>query len=206
MSQPVTGTRLPAWLPIVFGASGFAALLYQIVWQRMLFTAFGVNVEAVTIVVAAFLAGLGAGSLVGGWIGRCWSGRLLTSFGFIELSIGLFGLCSPFVFDRLGQATLRWPDWSRAVVLALTVTAASSLMGASLPVLVEEVSRATRNVGRAVGSLYFVNTAGSALAAFAAVMILLGWAGETRTVFIAAALNLACGGFVLLGPARLASR
>jgi hypothetical protein len=88
------------------------------------------------------------------------------------------------------------------VALALAVAVASSLMGASLPLLVEQVARTSRNVGRAVGSLYFINTAGSALAAFAAVMVLLGSAGELGTIRVAAALNLSCGAFMLLGPGR----
>ena len=46
--------------------SGFSALIYQITWQRSLFTIFGINVEAVTVVVTGFLLGLGFGSLLGG--------------------------------------------------------------------------------------------------------------------------------------------
>jgi len=43
----------------VFFMSGFAALIYQIAWQRMLFTAFGVDLESITIIIAVFMAGLG---------------------------------------------------------------------------------------------------------------------------------------------------
>src|SRR5262249_6293057 len=50
----------------LFFLSGFAALIYQIVWQRVLFAAFGVNIESVTITVSLFMFGLGVGSLVGG--------------------------------------------------------------------------------------------------------------------------------------------
>jgi hypothetical protein len=117
------------------------------------------------------------------------------------MAMGLFGLCSPVVFRWLAGATLDWSGWSRAAVLALAVTAAASLMGASLPVLVEHLVGTNRNVGRTVGSLYFINTAGSALAAFAAVMILLGSIGERKTIILAASLNLACGAFILVGPA-----
>ena len=44
------------------------ALIYQLLWQRALFTMFGINVEAVTLVVAGFLMGLGFGSFFGGWL------------------------------------------------------------------------------------------------------------------------------------------
>ena len=62
--------RIPVWIPLVFCTTGFAALLYQVVWQRVLYSTFGVNVEAVTTVVTAFLAGLGVGSLAGGRLAR----------------------------------------------------------------------------------------------------------------------------------------
>ena len=54
------------WLYLLFFSSGFPALIYQIVWQRALFAIYGINVESVTVVVSAFMLGLGVGSLLGG--------------------------------------------------------------------------------------------------------------------------------------------
>ena len=54
----------------VFILSGISALIYQLVWQRALLTIYGSNVESVAMVVAAFLAGLGIGSIAGGWISK----------------------------------------------------------------------------------------------------------------------------------------
>jgi spermidine synthase len=51
---------------LLFFASGFAALLYQIIWQRMLGFFSGVDVYSITITVSAFMAGLGCGSIAGG--------------------------------------------------------------------------------------------------------------------------------------------
>ena len=53
------------FLPVFF-ASGFAALLYQMVWQRLLTFWSGADLHSVTLIVAAFMAGLGLGSLAGG--------------------------------------------------------------------------------------------------------------------------------------------
>ena len=39
----------------VFFLSGIAALIYQIAWQRMLFTAFGVDLESITIIISVFM-------------------------------------------------------------------------------------------------------------------------------------------------------
>src|SRR5262252_5631078 len=74
----------------IFFASGFAALIYQITWQRALFTIFGINVEAVTVVVTGFLLGLGLGSLFGGWLSRTSTIPLLVLFALIEITIGAF--------------------------------------------------------------------------------------------------------------------
>ena len=55
-----------ALVGVIFFMSGFPALIYQLVWQRSLFTIYGINVESVTVIVTAFMLGLGLGSLVGG--------------------------------------------------------------------------------------------------------------------------------------------
>ena len=52
-------------LAITFFASGFSALLYQVVWQRMLGLFSGSDIRSATIVIGAYLAGLGSGSLIG---------------------------------------------------------------------------------------------------------------------------------------------
>ncbi len=53
-------------LSVLFLCSGMPALLYQIVWQRGLFSIYGVNSQSVVVVVSAFMLGLGLGSLLGG--------------------------------------------------------------------------------------------------------------------------------------------
>lgn len=193
---PDAGPTL-AWVRAVFCASGFAAIIYQIVWQRVLFTGFGVNVQAVTVVVTAFLAGLGLGSLVGGRISVGSNPVLLRRFGYLELAVGLFGCVSLVFYRAVGTMTADLPSTVRGLVVALIAMAPTTLMGATLPVLVAFFVRRTGNVGASVGSLYFVNTAGSALAAFAAALLLLPHLGELRTTLVAAAVNLVVGGSAL---------
>src|SRR5438105_992659 len=82
----------------LFFFSGFPALLYQIVWQRALFTIYGVNTESVTVIVTVFMLGLGFGSLAGGWFSKRPAIPLLGVFGTIELGISFFGLISLKVF------------------------------------------------------------------------------------------------------------
>lgn len=56
------------WLGIgillAFFATGFAALLYQVIWQRMLVLFTGSDVQSASLVISAYLAGLGLGTLL----------------------------------------------------------------------------------------------------------------------------------------------
>src|ERR1700688_2731255 len=95
-TRPISGekTAVGAFaVAVVFFISGMPALVYQLIWQRSLFTMYGINVEAVTVVVAGFLLGLGFGSLVGGYLSRRPL-NLLAVFGIVELIIGSFGISS----------------------------------------------------------------------------------------------------------------
>jgi len=180
--------------------------VYQVVWQRVLFAAFGINVEAVTVVVTAFLAGLGFGSLLGGRAATGSDASLLRGFGVLETAIGVFGLVSLPFFRWVGDVTLSLSSVEQGLITVLIVMVPTTLMGATLPLLVGYSVRSSGNVGRTVGTLYFVNTAGSALAAFAAAILLLRSLGEQRSAWLAAGLNLAVGAFVLLRSSRPCGR
>lgn len=176
-------------LAALFFLSGFAALVYQVVWQRTLFAIYGINIESVTVVVTAFMLGLGLGSLAGGAISKDPQRRVVAWFGAVELAIGVFGLLSLPLFRAVGQATLGLSPPLVALVTFLLVLLPTMLMGGTLPLLVAHFARASRNVGRSVGLLYFINTLGSAFASAAAVFLLLPKLGQTHAVWAAAALN-----------------
>jgi MFS family permease len=198
--QPVPADRRPVAIGVylVFCASGFAALLYQIVWQRALFTIYGIDTESVTMVVTAFMLGLGLGSLVGGRLSRDPRRPVLLYFALFELSIGVFGAGSLALFRHVGAATVMMSTWAIGLTTFAVVLVPTLLMGATLPLLVAHAVAASRNVGRSVGWLYFVNTLGSALASLVAVGFLLGTLGQQGTVLLAAGINAAVGVTVLV--------
>jgi predicted membrane-bound spermidine synthase len=179
-----------AWIYIVFLLSGFAALLYQVVWQRALYAIYGINIESVTMVVTAFMLGLGVGSVVGGIVSKDPKRPVLLMFSLVELGIGLFGAVSLAVFHAVGEATLGMGPFATFVVTFLLVLVPTLLMGSTLPLLVAHLVRANKNVGKSVGTLYFVNTLGSAFASAAAVLFVMKRAGLNGTVHAAAVLNI----------------
>jgi predicted membrane-bound spermidine synthase len=156
----------------LFFLSGCSALIYQIVWQRTLFTLFGVNIESVTIVVTVFMLGLGLGSLLGGCSLESSHNSLARAFGLIELSIGTFGAASLWIFHRVASLTAGISLTNTAIVAFALLLIPTLLMGSTLPLLAEHFVRHTRNVGASVGLLYSVNTLGSGIACLLAAIFL----------------------------------
>jgi predicted membrane-bound spermidine synthase len=186
------GESLP-WVLILFFCSGFPALIYQIVWQRALFGFYGVNVESVTIVVSAFMFGLGIGSLWGGALSRRSNLPLLRLFAAAEIGTAAFGLISLRLFRAVAEFTAGASPLAVGVLSFTLVALPTILMGATLPLLVEHLVQRSRNVGYAVGALYFANTLGSAVACFVAGDVLMRVLGQSGSVGVAAAINLFVG-------------
>jgi spermidine synthase len=175
---------------VLFFFSGFPALLYQVVWQRALFTIYGVNIESVTAIVTVFMLGLGLGSLAGGRLSKRPATALSLLFGVIELGIAIFGLVSLKLFYAAASLTAGMPATQTGIVTFLLLFVPTMLMGSTLPLLVAHLVRFNGNVGESVGSLYAVNTFGSAAACFLAAHVLMGALGESGCVRLAAVLNL----------------
>lgn len=186
------------WLYLFFFVSGFPALLYQIVWQRALFTLYGVNIESVTMVVTAFMLGLGLGSLLGGAISRSQRLPLLRIFGLVELMIASYGIFSLKLFHWAADFTAGSAPLQTGLIAFTLVVLPTVFMGSTLPILVTYAVRLSRNVGMSVGALYAVNTLGSACACFCAGLFLMRWLGESKTVALAAGLNALVGATVLV--------
>ncbi|MBL8950733.1 MAG: spermidine synthase, partial [Myxococcaceae bacterium] len=183
----------------LFFVSGAPALLYQIIWQRHLFTIFGAHAESVAIIVGAFMLGLGIGSLVGGEVSERSKRSPFVLFAVIEGLIALFGLFSLQLFDAVGAATSEVGVFAGGVASFLLVVVPTVAMGATLPILAAALIARIGNVGTSVGQLYFVNTLGSAFAALGAPLIFHAGFGQRAAVQLAAGLNVAviCGALVL---------
>ncbi len=184
--------RLAQWtrvLCVLFFFSGFPALIFQLVWQRTLCRIFGVNIESVTIVVTAFMLGLGFGSLAGGWLSKRRNIPLLPLFAGIEILTGAFGIFSLAIFERVGELTTGWPLPAMAVVNLGLVLVPTLLMGATLPLMIAHLVRRTASVGSAVGLLYYVNTLGAGAACLVCTVLLFPFFGMQGSVYVAVAIN-----------------
>lgn len=182
--------RFDLFTGLIFLLSGVPALIYQLAWQRVLFTLYGVNIESITVIVTAFMIGLGLGSVVGGQLSKRLRRSALAAFGVIELAIGTFGYFSLEIFNAVGQLTWSVGTLATLVVSFGLVVIPTTLMGATLPLLVSLRVALTGNVGQSVGIFYFVNTLGAAIACFLAVGILFVYVGLSGAVAFSVCFNV----------------
>ena len=181
------------YLSFLFLISGLAALIYQIVWQRVLYAAFGVNIESITIIVSIFMFGLGLGSLVGGLLASRFPRHAPALFLACEVGIGAFGLISIPLMHAVARFTLHGSLFAITLTIFALLAVPTMLMGATLPILVTHLHRHYRSVGRSVGLLYFINTLGSAAACFLTADVLFYFFGQRASVLVAAGCNLLVG-------------
>ena len=181
--------RTEAIMPLLFFASGFAALSYQIAWQRALFGWFGVDLNSVSVIVSIFMLGLGGGALLGGWLADRFASHRILIFAAVEMSIALFGLVSLNIIDGCGAL---FSDQSLPVMIGATflmLMAPTFAMGATLPILVTELATRNGNIGDSTGRLYYINTLGAATGALVSAYVLIPLFGLDGLTYVAASVN-----------------
>ena len=197
---PATGARdrhVLAAVASLFVLSGFAALVYQVAWQRILALHTGVSVYSVALIVSAFMAGLGLGSHLGGLLSRRLDRvRALQAFALLELGVGLFAASSAWLYYDLlyvrGGALYAAP-WRAALLHFAALLPPTTLMGMSLPLVARALVRDGASAARTLGLLYGLNVVGAALGAWLAPWLLIRELGLRQAILVGAAANVAAG-------------
>lgn len=200
----ITGrrSRIPAFLYFVFFLSGLSALVYQTAWQRILGLFGGSDAIAATLVVGAFLFGLGIGSLwAASFADRLSSRRAVQAFALCEVGIATFALASRLVFYNVLFEKFVALAGSAVVVFAVVFLALlppTVLMGMSLPLLSKAIVARIEMASSQIGWLYGVNTLGAAVGALLAGFYVIGTLGYEVAVYLGAVLNLLVAGGALM--------
>jgi len=186
-------------LGALFLLSGTSALIYQVLWMRLLGLVFGVTVYAASTVWAVFMAGLAAGSLLGGRLADRVN-RPIVWFGVAEALIGVTALLTPSALDLLQRAygavhpsldsSLPALTLVRLALSFLVLIIPSALMGATLPLVVKSSLLRAEGMGGRVGVLYATNTAGAIAGSLLAGLLLIPGLGLTASFAVAVAINL----------------
>jgi len=169
------GRRYFASAALLF-ASGFAGLIYEVLWMKQLGLLFGNTSYAAAATLSAFFLGLAAGALL--WGRRAaWMGNPLRWYAILEAGIAL---TAPLYFLFLPLYHLVYPLTFQAVGVSpvaiavkfclslLLVFPPALLMGGTVPLMSQHLIRDARQFGTAASGLYGVNTLGAALGAYVA--------------------------------------
>ncbi|OGO26056.1 MAG: hypothetical protein A2Y54_06975 [Chloroflexi bacterium RBG_16_51_16] len=176
----------------IFLLSGAAGLIYEVVWERLLELYFGVTNVSIILILSAYMAGLGLGSLAGGQLSLLTKKPILL-YGLIELGVAIFGILSPSLIVWIGSATAGSAYLQVFLISFAILLIPTFLMGMTLPLLSRAFVRRVERAGEIVGLLYGINTLGAALGALLAGFVLIGWMGLNGSTFFACGLNVLAG-------------
>jgi len=189
------------WFFLFFFVSGFCSLLYEIVWLRLSMAQFGVTTALVSIVLSAFMAGLGLGSWASGRLLRRYGALIkfpsLRLYALTECLIGVSAIVVPYSLSW-GRHLLQTVSLSSSaayylgsgILVAIAIIPWCACMGATIPVAMFAIRQRFQNESRRSFSyLYIANVLGAVAGATVPLLIieLLGFQG---TLKVGAALNL----------------
>ena len=196
-------------MAVVFFGSGLSSLIYEVVWMRRLALFFGSDIYSAALTLSAFMGGLTLGSLFAArYVDRLR--RYLVWYGLLEITIGVYALFFPTFLNMFSgqyahiyQTLFDISPWRyngfRVLVAAVTLLIPTTLMGATLPLVVKRFGE-ERNVGRYSGFFYAINTLGALSGVLIAGFVLLPVLGVNRTTWTACAINLLIGvGAIVMG-------
>ena len=198
--------------------SGATTMLYEVIFTRILVIIFGVSTHAFTIVLAAFLTGLGLGAIFLALLLRRY---LPTLWGFALSQIGV-AIAATFVitilpaFPRLLLYLHQIPGldfWEvfsvKALLLFLILVPIATVAGLSMPLLLAALARDERHLSRSVGAAYVVNTAGTLVGSLAAGFLVIPLVGSEVGLKLTIGINVGLGWLeevTLLAEAESATR
>jgi spermidine synthase len=181
------------------GLSGMAALIYEVVWTRSLSTVMGSSTYALSTMLAAFMAGLS----IGGLLGARLSPRLKNpamAFGLCELGIGIFGMATipairaltPLYIASFYLFHMSFNAFNAVqfVIIFAVMGVPTTLMGITFPLAVKIMTRNREEAGKESGNLYCINTFGAIMGALSAGFLLIPLLGAKWSAVTAASLNV----------------
>ncbi len=197
MSRP-----LGILLVTCFFVSGATSLVLEVAWAKELSYVLGNSIHATATVIGAFMAGLALGSLLAG---RRFFRRLppLRVYALLQFGIAILGFFSIAILRSTEPVfEIVYRDLTNSPVLFLAARFAlvfpmmalpATLMGMSLPLVVEARSEEGLQLGANAGSVYGINTLGAVTGTYAAGFLLIPELGLTRTCMLVGVADFAVG-------------
>ncbi|MFB3778078.1 MAG: spermidine synthase [Bryobacteraceae bacterium] len=201
----------PAWTAyLVIGLSGMCALGAEVVWTRLLALTLGPTVYTFSLILAAFLGGLAAGSSVGALVARL-TPRPRFALAMCQMLIAgavawaAYSISSTLPLTPISTAysTRPWVTFQLDLMRCLwVVLPAACLWGASFPLALAAAAQPGQDPARLAGRTYAANTLGAIVGALAFSLLLIPMAGTRRSGQVLIALSALAAAIALVSALR----
>jgi spermidine synthase len=188
----------PEWLAmVVLTLSGFAALVHEIAWTRILTLVLGPTTYAFAATVAAVIVGIAIGSGIGTWL--VGAGTVPSRHAtWLALTFGLAALTTSWTYSIAGQripslvahqiaaSSTRFEDMLRqgALLTAALILPTTICLGAAFPLALAIARRQEESAAGRFGLVYAVNTLGAVAGSLAAGFLLIPQLGLRSTLIL----------------------
>jgi len=198
-----------------FAVSGGTAMTLQVLWTRALAVLIGSSAYSFTLILLAFLIGLGAGSALFGRISQktAYPVRWLAGLHLgIAASIGVSYLLTdrlPLVFTWLLESSSFGVDGVLICQFALACIAVlptTILMGGVFPLTIRIASARIDTVGKDIGYAYALNTVGAIIGSFLSGFVVLPKLGLQRGIYLVVAIGLGLAAALFASAPALSRR
>ena len=197
--QPVVSP----WLVIVIlGASGFAALVHEIAWTRILSLILGPTTYAFAATLAAVIAGVALGAGVGTWL---VSTRAPKAAGMLAFTLSLAAITASWTYAAAGaripmmvaRHVADSADFDQLLLRGVLLTMAlilptSACLGAAFPLVLALADDRVHSASGRFGIVYAINTLGSVAGSLAAGFLFIPALGIQPTLWIVSGSLIAC--------------
>ncbi|TQF14438.1 spermidine synthase [Myxococcus llanfairpwllgwyngyllgogerychwyrndrobwllllantysiliogogogochensis] len=182
--------------------SGFTSMLYQVTWIRLLSIVLGASTYAFTLILTAFILGIGLGSF---WLmTRAQKSDPLKLYGQMQVAL-VASLCValplyvrlPHLFRSAQWMMTRSVDtWPLFQLLTfgfccLVLLVPTFFMGAAFPAAARVATAKVSEVGRELGGVYLWNTVGTITGSALGGLVLMPWWGMEGNFVAGVVANLA---------------
>jgi spermidine synthase len=196
--------------------SGLSALIYQLIWVRLLGLVFGVSSFAVATVVAVFLLGLGLGSWYFGKLSER-TDNPLRIYMFVEVGIAAASVVSYVVIEHLpvyryvyesayNNLGLYGLSLVRLLLSLAVLLPPVFLIGGTMPLVTKYAVRMPATLGSGFSRIYYLNTLGAFCGALLTGFVLIQYLGVITTLLIAVAGNLLVAAMIAVGKSASVPR
>ncbi len=192
----------------VFFLSGAIALVYQVVWMRILSLFLGSDIYAASIVLCVFMGGLSLGSYTLGKWGDRFKNPLLF-YGILEVIIGIYSYFIPdllkytegfynHIYQVHSASSPMAYNALRLLISALSILPPTLCMGGTFPLLIRQFGQEREKLDNSIRIFYSTNTFGALLGTLLSGLLLLPLFGISNSLVVGLVTNVTIGIMVIV--------